>query len=427
MDSSTQSLIILLLVLIMFSAFFSAVETAYSCSNKIRLKNMANNEVKNADRVISLLDKYDNLISTILIGNNIVNIASATIATVIFTRIYGDAGASISTLVMTIVVLIFGEITPKSLAKEYPEKFAMASCGFIRFLMFIFIPLNLLFSGWKKMIKKIFKFKAQDYETQDELLTMVEEAENDGDLEAHESDLICAAIEFNDLDVKEVLTPRVDLVAIDIKTPPNEIEKVFRFNSFSRLPVYENSIDNIVGFIHEKDFYNLYYNEKGPIKSIIKTLIYTNVHVKISTLLRQLQSLKTHMAVVLDEYGGTSGIITLEDILEELVGDIWDEHDVVVEYYKQLDEHNYLVECDADLEDMFERFDVKFDDEYEIITVSGWVIHMMEHIPVIGESFDYKNLHVEVTNADARKINEIKVTIVNEEAEDTKKDEKKKK
>lgn len=424
MDSNIQTLIIILLVLILFSGYFSATETAFSCANKIRLKNMVNNGNKSAERVLKLLDDYDSLISTILIGNNIVNIAGASIATVIFTKIYGDAGASISTLVMTIVVLIFGEITPKSLAKEQPEKFSMMSSGFISLLNVIFIPLNALFSLWKNFIKKIFKFQGEDSMTQDELITMVEEAENDGDLEAHESDLICAAIEFNDLDVKDILTPRVDLVAIDIRSALEDIEKVFRFNSFSRLPVYENSIDNIVGFIHEKDFYNLYYNEKGPLKSIIKTIIFTNLHVKISGLLKQLQSSKTHMAIVLDEYGGTSGIITLEDILEELVGDIWDEHDIVVEYYKQIDDTTFLIECDADLEDMFERFNVKTDDEFEMITVSGWVIHQFEHIPNVGESFDYLNINVEVTKADARKVNEIKVTLIQKDEEEEKKNKK---
>ncbi|MEG0177466.1 HlyC/CorC family transporter [Anaerorhabdus sp.] len=424
MDSHVQFLLIILIVLIMFSAFFSATETAFSCSNRIRLKNMLNNGNKTAGRVLKQLDNYDNLISTILIGNNIVNIASATIATVIFTKIYGDTGASISTLVMTIVVLIFGEITPKSMAKENPEQFAMFSSSFIQVLIVIFVPLNILFTCWKNLIKKLFKFKQEDTDTQDELLTMVEEAESEGNLEAHESDLISAAIEFNDLDVKDILTPRVDLIAVDIKSPLNEIEKVFRFNSFSRLPVYENSIDNIVGFIHEKDFYNLYYNEKGQLKSIIKTLIFTNLHVKISGLLKQLQSSKTHMAIVLDEYGGTSGIITLEDILEELVGDIWDEHDVVVEYYKQLSDNVYLVECDAELEDMFERFDVRTEEEFEMITVSGWVIHKLEHIPTIGEKFSYMNLDIEVTRSDARKVIEVQVT-VNEIVDEDEKEKKK--
>ncbi len=408
---NTEVLIIILFILIMFSAYFSAIETAFSCANKIRLKNLSNNGNKKATLALKLIENYDELISTILIGNNIVNIAAATIATVIFTRYFGDVGATISTLAMTIIVLIFGEITPKSLAKEFPEKFSMVSSGVISILMKLFKPLIFIFGGWKKLIRKLFKFKEENSVRQDELLTMVEEAENDGDLEAHESDLICAAIEFNDLDVKEVLTPRVDLVAVNIESSLEEVEKAFRLNSFSRIPAYENSIDNIVGFIHEKDFYSLYYTDKGPLKSIIKPLLYTSPHVKISSLLRQLQSSKTHMAVVLDEYGGTAGIITLEDILEELVGDIWDEHDTVVEHYTKINDSTYLVECDADLEEMFDRFQVKEIEDYEMITVSGWVIHEFERIPLIGESFTYQNLKIEVTKADSRKVNEIKVTI----------------
>ncbi|MFV0479798.1 MAG: HlyC/CorC family transporter [Anaerorhabdus sp.] len=416
---STEMLIVTLFILIACSAYFSAIETAFSCANKIRLKHLSNNGNKKATSALKLLEKYDELISTILIGNNIVNIAAATIATVIFTRILGDIGATVSTLVVTIVVLIFGEITPKSLAKEFPEKFSMFSSGVISILMKLFFPLIFIFGIWKKMIRKLFKFKAEDSMTQEELITMVEEAENEGDLEAHESDLILAAIEFNDLDVKDILTPRVDLVTINIENSLEDVEKSFRLNAYSRIPVYENSIDNIVGFIHEKDFYSLYYQDKGPLKSIIKPLFYTSPHVKISSLLRQLQSSKTHMAVVLDEYGGTAGIITLEDILEELVGDIWDEHDTVIEHYTKLEESIYLVDCDADLEDTFEYFDIKPSEEYEMITVSGWVIHEFEHIPLEGESFDYQNMTIEVTKADSRKVNEIKVTVhgINENKE----------
>ncbi|MFV0380273.1 MAG: HlyC/CorC family transporter [Anaerorhabdus sp.] len=408
-------LTLILFVLIILGAYFSATETAFSCANKIRLKNLSNGGNKKAKKVLVLLERYDDLISTVLIGNNIVNIAAATIAAVLFTRVWGDFGATISTLVMTLIILVFGEITPKSLAKEFPEKFSMFSSGFTSFLMKLFLPLILFFSIWKKMVRKLFKYTAEDSMKQEELITMIEEAENDGDLEAHESDLILAAIEFNDLDVKDILTPRVDLVSINIESTLDDVEKSFRLNAFSRIPVYENTIDNIVGFIHEKDFYGLYYQKKGAIKSIIKPILFTNPHVKISTLLRQLQSSKLHMAVVLDEYGGTSGIITLEDILEELVGDIWDEHDTVVEYYKKISDTVYLVDCDADLEDTFEYFNIEPDEEYEMITVSGWVIHQFEYIPVEKDKFEYKNISVEVTKADSRKVIEIKVTILDEE------------
>lgn len=413
---NTEILIITLFVLIGLSSYFSAIETAFSCANKIRLKNLMNNEDnKKAKLALKLLDNYDELISTILIGNNIVNIASATIATVIFTRLYGNLGATISTVAMTIVVLIFGEITPKSLAKEFPEKVSMSGSWGISILMKLFKPLILIFGFWKKMIRKIFKFKVEEPMTQDELITMVEEAESEGDLEAHESDLIVAAIEFNDLDARDILTPRVDLVAINIEDTLEKVEELFRLNAFSRIPVYENSIDNIVGFVHEKDFYSLYFRDRGPLKKIIKPLLYTSPHVKISSLLKQLQSSKTHMAIVLDEYGGTAGVVTLEDILEELVGEIWDEHDTVVEQYTKIDDATYLVECDTDLEDMFEYFSVKVSEEYDMITVSGWVIHELEHIPHEGESFTYKNLVIEVTKADSRRVKEIKVTILEKE------------
>ncbi len=415
-----QNYIFTLLLLTLSSAFCSASETAFSCTNKIRIKNLANNDNAQAKKVLKLLEKYDEMITTILIFNNIVNIASATIATLLFTSVYGDLGATISTVVMTVVILIFGEITPKSLAKESPEKFAMWSSDMVSFLIVVFKPISLLFSGWRWMIIKVLKIQNTDSVTQDELLTMVEEAENDGDLESHESDLICAAIEFNDLDVKDILTPRVDLVAIDVKTELEDIEKAFRLHSYSRLPVYENTIDNIVGFIHEKDFYYLYYKDKGPIKSIIKNCIYTGTHVKISSILKQLQGGKTHMAVVLDEYGGTAGIITLEDILEELVGDIWDEHDIVKEYYKQVSDNEFLVEGDTELDDMFDRFNVKYDD-FDFITVSGWVMHEFECIPKVGESFVFNNLYVEVTKVTSRKVLEVRVVINEVEAVESEK------
>ena len=427
--SNTMTLIGILAILVFCSSFFSATETAYSSINKIKLKNMASAGSRKAQKALELADGYDRLLSTILVGNNVVNILASSLATVLFVQNlgFGDAGVSLSTAVMTVVILIFGEISPKSIAKETPEKFAMAVAGVIGFIQTLLTPINFLFSLWKKLLSMLFKVENDDSMTQEELLTIVEEAQNEGDLEAHESDLICAAIEFNDLDVKDILTPRVDVVAVDVTDSLDEIELMFRNNNFSRLPVYENSIDNIVGVIHEKDFYNLYYNHMGTFKSITQTLLYTSPHVKISTLLKQLQSSKTHMAVVLDEYGGTAGIITLEDILEELVGEIYDEHDQVKEYYKELDPNTYLIECDMDLDDMFEFFGLEDEEDYDFITVSGWVIHELERIPKVGESFTYKNLVVTVTQTDARKVIEVKVSVIQPDQEDEDDDHKPKK
>ena len=418
MSQSNETLVFVLIILILFSGLFSATEIAYSSSNKIRLKNMDNDDISGASTALKILDDFDNFLTATLIGNNIVNISSASIATVLFTRIYGANGPTISTIVLTIVVLIFGEITPKSIAKKMPERFACKISGFVKFYMLIFIPFIWLFSLWKKLINLLVQVDDEDSDIQDELITMVDEAEKDGDLEEHQSDLISAAIEFNDLDVKDVLTPRVNIVAVNITMSIREIEKVFRLNSFSRLPVYENSIDNIVGVIHEKDFYSSLYEDgdKCTIKKVIKPVIYTSESVKISTLLKQLQKAKLHLAVVTDEYGGTAGIITLEDIIEELVGEIWDEHDVVEDFYTKVDDYTWMVKGDAEIDDLIDRFGVEEEDEeFDFITVSGWAIAELHHIPKVNEEFDYKNLHVTITKADQRKVLEVKVEIQKEE------------
>lgn len=410
--------IIAIVILTLFSGLFSATETAYSSSSKIRLKNMANDGKTKASSVLVILDDFDKFLTSVLIGNNIVNIASATISTLLFSLILkGGKGPTVSTIVITVITLLFGEIAPKSLAKQAPEKFACATVGVVNFFEFVFTPLTIVLKGWTWLVNHFAHIEQDEGDISDELITMVDEAEKDGDLEEHESDLISAAIEFNDLDVKDVLTPRVDIVAVNIASSHEQIEKAFRFNSFSRLPVYENTVDNIVGVIHEKDFYELmYHNNKGPIRRIIKPVIYTSPNTQISTCMKQLQAAKLHMAVVLDEYGGTEGIITLEDIIEELVGEIWDEHDVVEDFYTKVDDYTWMVKGDAEIDDLIDRFGVEEEDEeFDFITVSGWAIAELHHIPKVNEEFDYKNLHVTITKADQRKVLEVKVEIQKEE------------
>ena len=410
--------IIAIVILTLFSGLFSATETAYSSSSKIRLKNMANDGKTKASSVLVILDDFDKFLTSVLIGNNIVNIASATISTLLFSLILkGGKGPTVSTIVVTVITLLFGEIAPKSLAKQAPEKFACATVGVVNFFEFVFTPLTIVLKGWTWLVNHFAHIEQDEGDISDELITMVDEAEKDGNLEEHESDLISAAIEFNDLDVKDVLTPRVDIVAVNIASSHEQIEKAFRFNSFSRLPVYENTVDNIVGVIHEKDFYELmYHNNKGPIRRIIKPVIYTSPNTQISTCMKQLQAAKLHMAVVLDEYGGTEGIITLEDIIEELVGEIWDEHDVVEDFYTKVDDYTWMVKGDAEIDDLIDRFGVEEEDEeFDFITVSGWAIADLHHIPKVNEEFDYKNLHVTITKADQRKVLEVKVEIQKEE------------
>ncbi len=415
---NNSDLLIIITILVLCYSFFSASETSFSSLNKIKIKALANAGNKRAEKTYELLENFSKLLTTILIGNTIVNVVSASLATVFFTKLMGDNGVTVSSIVMTLVIMVIGEIVPKNIAKFIPEKFAMASTPILSFLVWIFKPLTFIFNYVENLIAKIYGGKSDTYST-DEFITMVEEANEDGDIEDHEADLITNALEFNDLDVGEILTPRIDVIAIDLEEDTiEEIELKYRDSGFSRLPVYKDSIDNIIGVLIEKDFYyHLLYEKSTNIKEILKEVLYTSPQVKISSLLKQFQTSKTHMAVVVDEYGGTQGIITMEDILEELVGEIYDEHDEVVEYYKKLDDNVYLVKAEVDYEDMFEHFGIDIDEEYEFNTTSAWVIDMLDKIPVKGDNFDFKNMHIEVTDADSKKVNEIKITFKKEEDE----------
>ena len=414
-------LFVAICALIVMSAFFSSTETAYSCASRIKLRTLVSNGNKKAKKVLDLAEtNYDKFISTVLIGNNIVNLSATTLATIFFSSLITDKNTSalISTAVMTLAVLIFGEITPKFLAKTYPEKFAMAFYSLIKLFYHVFTPLNLVFSGWKWILSKVFRLKSDDIVTEEEILTIVEEAEEDGTLRDDETELIRSVIEFDDLEVGDILVPRVNIVAIDVNWSMDEIRKVFDREGYSRIPVYKDTIDTIIGTIHEKDFFNAYLKGKKGIDGIMQNAFYTTEHAKISILLRQLQKKKVHIAVVLDEYGGTLGMITLEDILEELVGEIYDEHDEVVNYFKEIDENVYLVAGNAPLSDTFEFFGLEGDeDDFEANTLSGWAIEKLGEIPVAGKQFEYKNLSVEVVKSTVKRILQLKITLTKEQDE----------
>jgi len=410
-------MIIALVILVAMSAYFSATETAFTSLNRIRLKNKAENGNLRAARTLELAEKYDKLLSTILIGNNIVNITATTIATLLFTKLLGEAtGPAVSTVVLTIVILIFGEVSPKSLAKESPEAFAMFAAPLLRFCMVILTPANFLFTQWKSLLSKIFHKKESDGITEEELVTMVDQAENEGGLDQHESELIRAAIEFNDLEVEEILTPRVDIVAVEDTASEEEIAGAFAESGYSRLPVYHEDIDDIVGILHEKDFHTARYHGKFNLKESISSALYTTGNTKISDLLRILQREKAHMVVVVDEYGGTEGLITMEDIVEELVGEIWDEHDEVVEDIKRQEDGSYLIACSADLPDLFDLFGIK-DEESDANTIAGWVMEQIGRVPEVGDRFQAEGLDVTVTQMDHRRVMEIKVVILNPEGD----------
>ncbi len=413
MPEGSVPLLIALVVLLFFSGFFSAVETAYSCANRIKLRTQASCGDKLAEKVLTLAEeKYDKLISTVLICNNIVNITASTLATLFFAKIIvgGVDSSVVSTIVTTVAVLLFGEITPKFMAKSAPEKFAKVFYPVIIGCYYIFYPINALFSGWKWLLGKVFKLKNTEIITEEEILTVVAEAAEDGTLKNEETKLIRSVIEFDDLEVKDILVPRVNIVAVNISSSMAKIKSVFEKEEYSRLPVYKNDIDTIIGTIHQKDFFFAYLNGKENIDDILQNAVYTTEHVKISALLKQLQKQKTHLAVVLDEYGGTLGLVTLEDILEELVGEIYDEHDEEINYFKEIDETTTVIDCNAPITDFFKFFKLMGEEEkFEATTLNGWIIEFLGEIPRSNKKFEYANLSIEITKATVRRILQVKV------------------
>ena len=405
MDTGDLSTIIALVFLVICSAFFSASETAYTSLNLVRMKRMAADGDARAAKVLKLAERYESLLSSILIGNNIVNILASSLATVLFVRALGNKGVTVSTLVITVVILLVGEVTPKNIAKEHAETIAMKFYPVLFALTKLFTPLNWLLGCWQKLIGKVVKPAEDRGYTEEELITIVEEAENEGGIDAHESELIKSAIEFTDVDVEEILTPRVEIQAMELGASDDEISDLFQESGYSRLPVYQETVDNIVGILHEKDFYA--NRGKVPVRELMSTPTYVMQNTKVSDLLKLLQKTKSHMAVVVDEYDGVQGIVTMEDILEELVGEIWDEHDEVVEEYRALPDGGYLVDGGANLDDMLELFDIH--KEYDPVTVNGWVREELGRFPKAGDSFECDKLIVTVEKAEKRRATEIRV------------------
>ena len=425
MDDGSMTLWVALVILVGFSAFFSASETAFSSLNQIRLKSRAEDGDSSAARVLNMAEQYDKLLSTILIGNNIVNIAAASIGTILFTRMLGaERGATVSTIVLTIIVLIFGEVTPKSLAKEMPEKVATAVSPFLVLLMALMTPLTWLFTQWKKLLGRFVHSGEADTITEGELMTMVSEAENDGELTDRESELIRSAIEFDDVEVEEILTPRVDVVAVEDDIPLEELAQTFAESGYSRLPVYHGTIDNIIGVVHEKDFYIARLKKATKIDDLVVPTLYTTGSTQISQLLRTLREQHHHLAVVVDEYGGTEGIITLEDILEELVGEIWDEHDEVTEDFRKQSDGSWLVSGSASVDDLYEELDLPEEEDIDSNTVNGLVQEKTCHLPKVGDRFNLGEYDGVVTRTAKRRVTEVRLTPA-APAEDAEKDDEK--
>ena len=414
-----------MLVLLFFSAFFSSTETAFTSFNKIRMKNLAQNGSKRANLVTKIENKYDRFLTSVLIGNNIVNLTLSSIATLFFISLFTNVvedpsslGSTVSTVVITVAVLIFGEITPKVIARQNADKMAMLLAPFINVVIIILMPLSIIFGGWSKLLGVIFRSKEQAAYTEEELITIVDEAEEDGTLESDEGDLIRSAIEFNDVCAGDILTPRVDICAISKdETVPN-IAKIFMENAYSRLPVYDEDLDDIIGILHEKDFFIAYHNNNKTITKHLKKPVHVSEHIKIADLLQVLKAKKCHMAVVVDEFGGTMGIVTMEDIIEELIGDVFDEHDEISEDYKQLEDGSYLVQCSTELDNFFEKFEIEVDSDEDMPqTLNGFIMKELETFPHVGDVIFYKGLRLEIKKIGPKRIEEAHVTKITEEEE----------
>ena len=404
---STTTCIIMMAVCLLLSAYFSATETAFSSANTTRLRTLAEKGSGGAALALKLLEQYDRLLSTILIGNNIVNIATASIGTVLFVRHYGDAGATISTVVVTVVVLIFGEISPKSIAKDCAERCAMLSAPILRVFIWVLLPLNRLFSLWKKLLSRVFRLGGESKMSQEELLMLVDEVQQDGSIDRDEGELLKNAIGFSEQEAQDILIHRVDLAALPVTAGKEEIAALFTQTKYSRLLIYEDSIDHILGTVHQKDFYVGCGVTDKPLRDIIAPPVFALENEPIRLLLKKLQQAKTHVAVVVDEYGGTCGIVTMEDILEELVGEIWDEHDEEEIPLRRLSPDSCLVDAGMDLADFRAQFPLARDSE--MVSVGGWVMEEFGRVPEVGDSFTCGDLQVEVMRVENHRIEEIRV------------------
>jgi CBS domain containing-hemolysin-like protein len=419
MDPSLIPMLIAIIACVIMSGYFSATETAFSSFNKTKMKTIAEKGNKKAKLVLKLADDYNTLISTILIGNNVVNIAAASVSTILFTALLsGDEGKGsvVSTVVLTIVILIFGEVSPKSIAKDIPEKFTMFSAPFIQLLIWVFTPFNFLFGLWKKLLRLIIKSDDDGKMSQEELLMFVEEVEQGGSIDEEEGDLLRNVIEINEKTAADILTHRVDVVALPLDSTKEEIAALLSETKFSRIPVYDTTIDNVVGILHQKDFYTGSGITDQALSELITPPLYIPKSETANDILKTFKQEQSHIAIVVDEYGGTVGIVTMEDVLEEIVGDIWDEHDEVVEEFSELEDGKFKVSCDMNIDDFCEQFGIEI--ETESTTVNGWVTEMLDKIAEEGDSFTYAHLEIAVTETDSNKAEFVSVKVNAPEGEE---------
>ena len=415
LETPDPSQYIILLLLLAASAFFSAAETAYSCMNRIRIRNLAEDGNEKAALALKIADQFDRMLSAILIGNNVVNLSASSIATVMATVLLGASGAAVSTIVMTVLVLTFGEVLPKSYAKEHSDALVLRMAGPLNLVMLVLTPFSWLFTKLQRLAKPK-RAGEEPSVTEQELKTIIQNSEVEGVLDERESDIIQSALDFNDTTVQEILVPRVDMVAVDVDGDLEEmLESAVSFG-YSRLPVYEDNIDNIIGVIHGKDLLRAFvYQKKIDVRAMLRDCIYVYRSKKISDLLSEFKQQKAHIAIVTDEYGGTLGLVTMEDILEELVGDIWDESDVVKQELVWLSDNTCEVIGEMNIEDLFDDIDYVYKNfESDYSTVGGWALENLGHIPEVGEGFTFDTLRLTVLEMDDQRIVKLRLEILKE-------------
>jgi CBS domain containing-hemolysin-like protein len=418
MDSLTLAILVAVIVLLLaFSAFFSGTETAYTSASTARLKKMAEDGDKRARRALANMDNFDRLLTTVLVGNNVVNIASSTLTTFVLTEIY-DAGTAtiISTVLMITVLLLVGEITPKTLAKHHPEKMAMRNAGLMHGIIVALSPLTWIFLKVTNALTAAIgdDGKKQPTMTEAELGVMIDEIQEEGQLEKSESELIKSAMELDDKPVEAICVPRVDITAASVSVNAEVLKNIFVDSGFSRIPVYEGSIDRIVGAVFIKDFFAKYTSgKKFRVTDIIRPVKFVPRDASVAKVMSDLQKAKLNMAVVLDDYGGTVGIVTMEDLLEELVGEIWDENDTVDYPIRQEPDGSYVVDGAANIYDVFEKIGRSFEDSgYDSSTVGGYFGYRLQRIPRVGDSVLFGDVRMTVTATGGRRIKEVRFEIV---------------
>ena len=416
MEDHIRTLVILI-ILVMMSAFFSAAETAFTGANRIRLKSRAENGSAKAQRALAILERYDKTLTTILIGNNIVNILTSSLATVMFIELIGENGTLVSTIAVTFVVLVFGEILPKTLSKLHAEDFACAVSGIMRVLIILLTPLSAVFIVLQKLVTRLFGGKdAQVSMTEQELLQMIDEIEDEGVLEEQESDLVRSALEFDETLVSAVITPRVNIAAAEMNIGVEEMRELFLNEGYSRIPLYEKTVDHIVGIVKHKDFFeHLVSGENFYVRDLMQETMFVSGLMKISDVLRKMQKSKIHLAVVVDQYGGTEGIVTIEDIMEELVGEIWDENDEITAPVRFVSENVFETGGEVSKSDFNRYFEDRFEINSDSNTVGGWIYELFGRIPKAGESITTDDLRITVESLDDLRIGKLRFEILAKE------------